>query len=230
MTDNGSGGSWLLAITDWLVELMNLIGPAGAGIAIALENLFPPLPSEAILPLAGIAASRGTFTLAEAIGWTTLGSLVGAFVLYGLGAALGAERLRRFADFMPLIHVEDVDRAIAWFQRHGGKAVFFGRMIPIFRSMISIPAGVARMPLWRFAVFTAAGSLIWNSVFVMVGYLLGEAWHIVEQYVDILQYVVIVAVIVGVAVFIYLRVRTLLRVRRAEGARSAEPQDRDATD
>lgn len=216
MTGNASDGSWLTAITDWLIELMGIIGPAGAGLAIALENLFPPLPSEAILPLAGMAASRGTFTLAEALIWTTLGSVVGAFVLYGLGVAFGAERLRRFAAVMPLLHEEDVDRTIAWFERHGGKAVFLGRMVPIFRSLISIPAGVSRMPLLRFGLLTAAGSLIWNSIFVMAGYLLGEAWHIVEQYVDILQYLVIIAVVVGVAAFVYLRVRTLLRQRRRE--------------
>lgn len=204
-------GSWLTALVDWSVSLMEVIGPAGAGLAIALENVFPPLPSEVILPMAGLTASRGTFTLFEALFWTTLGSIVGAFALYGLGRWLGAERLRLLAARIPLLHPEDIDRTVAWFHRHGGKAVFFGRMIPLFRSLISIPAGVTRMPLWKFGLLTAGGSLVWNTIFVLAGYLLGEQWHVVEMYADILQYVVIAAVGVGVAWFVWARTRTLLR-------------------
>ncbi|MET0672244.1 MAG: DedA family protein [Microbacterium pygmaeum] len=210
--------SWLTALVDWAVSLMELIGPAGAGIAIALENLFPPLPSEVVLPMAGLTASRGTFTIAEALIWTTLGSLAGAFVLYGIGAWLGTVRLRRFAAKVPLLHAEDIDRTVAWFERHGGKAVFFGRMIPVFRSLISIPAGVTRMPLWRFGLLTAAGSLVWNSVFVLAGFFLGESWHVVEQYADILQYVVIGTVVVAVVWFVYARVRSIVRSRRDPAA------------
>ena len=209
-----SDGSWLTALVDWAVSLMEVIGPAGAGLAIALENLFPPLPSEVILPMAGLTASRGTFTLFEALLWTTLGSIVGAFLLYGLGRWLGAARLRALAAKAPLMHPEDIDRTIAWFERHGGKAVFFGRMLPIFRSLISIPAGVTRMPVWRFGLLTAAGSLVWNTVFVLAGFLLGESWHVVEMYADILQYVVIGAAAIGVAWFVYARTRTLLERRQ----------------
>ena len=115
-----SDGSWLTAIVDWSVSLMEVIGPVGAGIAIALENIFPPLPSEVILPMAGLTASRGTFTLAEALIWTTLGSIVGAFLLYGIGAVLGLPRLRRIAAKVPLLHPEDIDRTVEWFRRHGG--------------------------------------------------------------------------------------------------------------
>ncbi|MDL5351487.1 DedA family protein [Microbacterium sp. zg-YB36] len=212
---DASDGSWLTALADWTVSLMDTIGPVGAGAATALESLFPPLPSEAILPMAGLAASRGGFTLLEALLWTTAGSVVGAFLLYGLGAWLGAGRLRWIAAKVPLLHPEDIDRTIAWFAKHGGKAVFFGRMIPIFRSLISIPAGVARMPLWRFGLLTLAGSAIWNSIFVLAGFFLGESWHIVEAYADVLQYVVIVAVAVGVAWFLYARIRLLLDTRRA---------------
>lgn len=199
---------------------MDIIGPVGAGIAIALENLFPPLPSEVILPMAGLAAGQGSFSLAEALIWTTLGSLVGALLLYGLGAWLGLPRLRRIADRLPLIHVEDVDRTVEWFHKHGGKAVFFGRMIPIFRSLISIPAGVTRMPLGRFTLLTAAGSAIWNSVFVVSGYILGDQWHVVETYADILQYVVIAVAVVAATWFVVVRVRQL---------RSRRPAPTDAT-
>ena len=204
-------GSWLTALIDGVVGLMDLIGAPGAGIAIALENLFPPLPSEVILPMAGLAAARGSFTLFEALFWTTAGSVVGAFALYGIGAVLGLDRLRALVKRLPLLHVDDVDRTVAWFGRHGGKAVFFGRMLPIFRSLISIPAGVVRMPLWRFGLLTLAGSLLWNSVFVLSGYLLGEQWHIVEEYAGVLQYAVIAAAAGALVWFTVTRVRRLRR-------------------
>jgi membrane protein DedA with SNARE-associated domain len=207
--------SILTVIADWAVSLMETIGAPGAGAAIALENLFPPLPSEVILPMAGLAASRGSFTLVEALAWTTLGSVVGAFVLYGLGAWLGADRLSRLADRLPLVHGSDVGRTVQWFDRHGDAAVFFGRMLPIFRSLISIPAGVARMNLWRFGLLTTAGSLIWNSVFVLAGYLLGESWPVVQEYSGVLQWVVIVGVVGAAGWFVTSRVRDLVHRRRA---------------
>lgn len=194
-------------VAEWAVSLMESLGSIGAGIAVALENLFPPLPSEVILPLAGFTASRGAFGLAEVLLWTTLGSVVGALALYGLGAWLGRTRLLRIVARMPLLNVDDVVRAEAWFARHGQKAVFFGRMIPIFRSLISIPAGVERMPLLRFTLLTAAGSGIWNTIFVLAGFFLGENWALVEAYAGVFQKVVIAAVAVGVTVFIVVRVR-----------------------
>ncbi len=221
-TATTTDGSWLSALADWAVSLMDVIGPAGAGIAIAMENLVPPLPSEVILPMAGLAASRGSFSLVEALVWTTVGSVAGALLLYGLGAWLGIARLRAIATKVPLLHPEDIDRTVAWFGRHGGKAVFFGRMIPIFRSLISIPAGITRMPVWRFTLLTAAGSLVWNSIFVLSGFFLGESWHIVERYADILQYVVIAAAVIGVAWFLYVRVRALLDSRGASGGPEPE--------
>lgn len=203
----------MTSLIDWSVSLMELIGPAGAALAIALESVFPPLPSEVILPMAGLSASRGSFSLAEALIWTTLGSLAGAFLLYGIGAWLGVERLRAIAAKVPLLHPEDIDRTVAWFHRHGGKAVFFGRMVPIFRSLISIPAGVTRMPLWKFGLLTVAGSALWNTVFVLAGFFLGEAWPVIERYADILQYVVIAAVVIGVAWFLVVRIRGILASR-----------------
>ena len=227
MTETSPDGSWLSALLDWSVSLMDVVGPAGAGIAIALENLFPPLPSEVVLPMAGLAASTGSFTLFEALAWTTAGSIVGALLLYGLGAWLGVDRLRRLAARVPLLHPEDIDRTVGWFHRHGGKAVFFGRMIPIFRSLISIPAGVTRMPVWRFALLTAAGSLIWNTVFVLAGYLLGESWHVVEQYVDVLQYVVIGVAVAAVAWFVFARTRSLLAASRKGDAAVEDEAQRE---
>jgi membrane protein DedA with SNARE-associated domain len=178
-------------ITGWAVDLMETLGGPGAGLAVALENLFPPVPSEVILPLAGFTASQGELSLAGAVGWTTAGSVAGALALYWLGALLGRDRIRAWAARVPLVKVSDVDRAEAWFARHGGKAVFLGRFIPIVRSLISIPAGIERMPVLRFVALTTLGSLIWNSVFIMAGYGLGENWWRIESYVGAYQGVVI---------------------------------------
>lgn len=207
--------STLGGVADWAVAMMETIGAPGAGLAIALENLFPPLPSEVILPLAGFTASRGDFTLIEALFWTTAGSVVGAYLLYMLGVLLGRQRMRRLVAKVPLVDLEDVDSVEAWFNRHGYKAVFFGRMVPIFRSLVSIPAGIERMPVWKFLGLTLAGSLIWNSIFVLAGYYLGENWHLVEQYADIFQKLVIAAVVLVMAFFVVNKVRKVRRKREA---------------
>jgi membrane protein DedA with SNARE-associated domain len=182
-------------------------GPPSAGLAVALENLFPPIPSELILPLAGFTASQGDISLVGAIVWTTIGSVAGALVLYAVGALLGRDRTRAIAARLPLVRTSDIDRSEAWFAKHGVKAVFFGRMIPLFRSFISVPAGIERMPLTTFLVFTALGSLIWNAVFVLAGYQLGENWRVVQDYVGVYQKVVVAAVLVAVAVFVAARLR-----------------------
>ncbi|SBT39400.1 DedA family protein [Micromonospora auratinigra] len=205
----------------WVTGLVERLGGPGAGLAVALENLFPPIPSEVILPLAGFTASQGRMSLVGAIGWTTLGSVLGALALYYVGAALGRDRMRAIAARLPLVKLADVDRTEAWFLRHGTKAVFFGRMIPIFRSLISVPAGVERMPVSTFLLFTTLGSLIWNSVFVLAGYLLGENWHVVEAYVGTVQNVVIVACVGAVGWFVVSRLR---RSRRSAAAPADQPR------
>ncbi|KPN22241.1 DedA family protein [Arthrobacter sp. Edens01] len=217
--DPASSESALGGVAQWAVDIMEAIGAPGAGLAIALENLFPPLPSEVILPLAGFAASQGNFSLVEALIWTTLGSLLGAWALYGLGAWLGRDRMRAIVAKVPLVDIEDVDKVEAWFNRHGYKAVFFGRMIPIFRSLISIPAGIEKMPMLKFLGLTFAGSLIWNSIFVFSGYFLGESWHIVEEYAGIFQKIVIAAVLVGGIWYLTTKIRSY---RRRKAQRAAE--------
>jgi len=189
-------------VAAWAVDLMERLGGPGAGIAIALENLFPPLPSEIILPLAGFTASQGDFTLASALFWTTAGSLVGAIALYAAGAILGAERMRLIAVRVPLVKLDDVIKSEVWFRHHGAQAVFFGRMVPIFRSFISIPAGIERLPFLKFVLLTTAGSLIWNTIFVLAGYQLGENWHRVSGWVAPLQNVVIIGVVALVGYFV----------------------------
>ena len=208
-------GEELTGVAGWAVDLMETLGGPGAGLAIAAENLFPPIPSEVILPLAGFTASQGSFTIAEALFWTTTGSVLGALLLYVLGRLLGRDRLRTIWARLPLVKMSDLDRTEAWFARHGKKTVFFGRMIPIFRSLISIPAGVEQMPVAVFTGLTLAGSLIWNTIFVYAGYVLGENWHRVEPYADTFQKIVIVAVVLAVCWFVVSRVREL-RADRAD--------------
>ncbi len=197
----------LTGIAGWAVGLMEVLGAPGAGLAVALENLFPPIPSEIILPLAGLAASRGDLGLVDVLVWTTIGSLVGALILYGVGRGLGVERLRTVARKVPLLEVRDIDRTEQWFHRHGPKAVFFGRMLPVFRSLISIPAGVTKLNIALFAALTFLGSAIWNTLFVLAGYLLGENWHVIEPYADTFQIVVIGLVVVALVVWTIRRIR-----------------------
>lgn len=200
-------------IAGWATDLMEALGAPGAGLAVALENLFPPIPSEVVLPLAGFTAGQGEMNLLAAIIWTTVGSVTGAVVLYGIGALLGRERLRALAGRMPLVKVEDVDRAEAWFTRYGGPAVLFGRMIPLVRSFISIPAGIERMPLATFVLFTAIGSLAWNTGLILTGYALGESWDEVEKYVGPVSRGV--AVLIGIAVLVFVAARLVGRRRAA---------------
>ncbi|HEX6970516.1 MAG TPA: DedA family protein [Micromonosporaceae bacterium] len=210
-------------LVGFVTDLMERLGGPGAGLAVALENLFPPIPSEIILPLAGFTASQGKMNLLGAIIWTTLGSVSGALALYYVGALLGRDRVRAIAAKLPLVKVSDIDRTETWFVRHGVKAVFFGRMIPIFRSMISVPAGVERMRVGVFVLYTTLGSLIWNTTFVMAGYVLGENWYLVENYVGTFQNLVILAVVVAVGYFVVSRTIRLRRERRA----SDDPYEAD---
>ncbi|MET9316144.1 DedA family protein [Kribbella sp. NPDC003505] len=194
-------------VAGWAIDLMERLGPAGAGVAVALENLFPPLPSEVILPLAGFAAARGDFGLVAAIVCTTLGSVIGALALYGVGAVLGRDRMRALAGKLPLVKVRDVDKAEEWFLRHGPKAVLIGRLVPVVRSLISVPAGVERMRVVLFLPLTAIGSLVWNSLLILAGYQLGERWHLVESSVGVFQKLVIVAALAAVGWFVVVQLR-----------------------
>ena len=189
------------------VDLMDKLGGPGAALLVGIDNIFPPMPSELVLPLAGFSASQGTMSLFMALFLTTLGSVAGAMLTYWLGAWLGRDRVRSLIIRAPLMKASDFDRTERWFQKHGTKAVFFGRMVPLFRSLISLPAGVERMPVWQFLSLTTLGSLIWNSVFVVSGYLLGANWRVVDEYAGIFQKVVIAVVALAIVVFVVMRVR-----------------------
>ncbi|NDU74976.1 DedA family protein [Actinomadura sp. DSM 109109] len=219
-----SGGGPTGGVAGWATDLMEKLGAPGAGLAIALENLFPPLPSEVILPLAGFTAAQGGMSLVAALAWTTAGSVAGALALYGIGALVGRDRIRALVARLPLLKLDDLDRTEAWFARHGAKAVFFGRMIPVFRSLISVPAGVERMRMPAFLLYTALGSLLWNTAFVLAGYGLGDNWRTVEEYVGV--YSKVVVGLAGLAVLAFVAVRIVKARRPGRGAHRAEARDR----
>lgn len=206
-------------IVDAVLAVMTAIGAPGVGLAIAAETIFPPIPSEVVLPLAGFTAGQGRYSLAEAMIWATAGSLVGALVLYYLAVALGQARLTRFFDRMPLVEGEDVTRSVVWFQKYGRRAVLLGRLVPGVRSLISIPAGIQRMPILQFLLYTFLGSAVWNSLLVTAGYLLGQRWHLVERYMGVFS--TIVYAILGLLI-VWFVVSRILRQRRRRATAEAE--------
>jgi membrane protein DedA with SNARE-associated domain len=194
-------------LVGWVLDVIEALGAVGVGLLVALESVFPPIPSEVVLPLAGFLAGQGRMSFAAVVAAATAGSLAGALVLYWLGAALGTDRLERLADRVPLMDRRDVRRADAWMARHGSSAVLLGRMVPGVRSLVSIPAGVRRMPLWRFSLLTTAGSAVWNVLFVSLGFLLGEQWTQVGEYSDLLNYLVVGALALAVSLVAARRLR-----------------------
>lgn len=198
---------------DWATEVIDSIGLVGVALLVALESVVPPIPSELVLLLAGFNVDQGNFTFVGAVVAATVGSVAGALILYALGALLSEERLMwllhkvgRFVGFTQ----KDIDRGFQWFERHGAPVVFFGRLIPLVRSVVSIPAGAARMPLTKFVTWTALGSAVWNVVWVAIGLVLGEQWKKAEEWAGTFQYV---AVAVFAVVGLGFIVRNLRRRR-----------------
>ena len=195
-------------MVQWATDVIDAIGLAGVAFLVALENIFPPIPSELILLLAGFNVSEGRFGMVGAVLAATAGSVVGAYFLYAVGRLVQDERLERFlagaGRFVGLKRT-DVHKGFQWFDRHGTFVVLFGRLIPVVRSVVSIPAGSDNMPIARFTILTAAGSLVWNTVWVAVGWGLGDQWEKAGKWGDYLQYGVITLAAVG---FIVLVVRS----------------------
>lgn len=192
---------------DWITGLIDSGGPLAIALLMFLENVFPPIPSELIMPLAGFNAARGGAPLWLTILAGTAGSLAGAYFWFYLGRRFGAARLRllvrrhgRWLTMSPA----DLRRTQNWFDRHGDKAVFFGRFIPTVRTLISVPAGLARMPMWKFLAFTTIGSAIWTSILTFAGLLLHENYALVADYVDPLSKIVVITV---VAVYLWRVIR-----------------------
>lgn len=200
-------GSGLSGLPGFVVDVVERLGAVGVGGLTLLETVFPPIPSEVVLPLAGYLAGRGDLDVATVVAAATLGSVLGALLLYAAGARLGPERSAALLCRLPLVEQRDIDRSETWFDTHGNTAVLVGRFVPGVRSLVSLPAGARRMPLGRFTLLTTVGSLGWNALLIGAGVLLGRQWQVVEEYADVLNYVVTAVVVGLVGCFVVRRLR-----------------------
>ena len=199
----------------WIIEIMNQFGYLGIFLLIAIENIFPPIPSEVILLYGGFMSTYTNMHIVGIIIGSTLGSLVGAYALYFIGKIFNKERLKKIVrgkiGKVLRLKEKDIDMADEWFDKKGNKTVFFCRFIPIVRSLISIPAGMSEMPLGKFTLYTVVGSLIWNTVLSIAGQTVGANWEsilaIFEQYSHIAA-IVLVILGVGAIVWFYSKKRT----------------------
>jgi membrane protein DedA with SNARE-associated domain len=193
-----------------VARIIDALSYPGISLLIAAESIIPPIPSEAILPMAGFLAASGTFNFFGVLVAATLGSVVGASALYGAGWYLGRTRILTLIDRYGSkigVGLDDVHRAEEWFRKYGRVSVLIGRLVPIVRSLVSIPAGFYHMSFAQFLVYTTVGSLAWNTLLVGAGYLLEDHWDRVGPYVEIFQYVVIVIAVLLIGRFVYRRWR-----------------------
>lgn len=195
----------------WVTQFMEQYGYLGIFIVMVVENLFPPIPSEVVLPFGGYMATRSELETPYVILVSTLGSIVGAVILYAVGTILSMERVLfitdRYGRFLR-IKREDIHKSFDWFERYGKWTVFFGRMVPLIRSLISIPAGMSRMNFPLFLVYTAIGSAIWNTLLVVIGAYLGSSWDTITKLVGTYSniiYVLIAVTVVGTVIWLYSR-------------------------
>lgn len=197
-------------LTEWVTGVVESLGYGGVALLVALESVFPPIPSEVVLPLAGFVAAQGETSAVGMVAAATVGSIIGAWVLYGISASIGPDRLHAFTNRRGRwvgVSEEDLDRAEAWFDRRGDVAVLLGRCVPLIRSLVSVPAGFRRMPLVRFSVLTVLGSLAWNTALIGAGAALGNRWQEAGDAVGVFQAVVAVGLIILTGRFLWSRFR-----------------------
>lgn len=215
-------------LADWVTDVIDRIGYVGVALLVALENVFPPIPSEIVLPFTGFTARDGNATLWGMVIAATIGSIAGALVLYGVAAWIGPERLDlfliRYGKWFRLTPA-DVMKANGWFDRHSQKAVLLCRCVPLVRSLISIPAGFRRMDLTRFLLLTTVGSLAWNLALILAGYALRRQWHDVEPVLDVVQYVVIAVILGAIAWYVWSRFLSPAARSRAAERSAASTSD-----
>ena len=199
-------------ISEWVLIIMEQFGLLGVTVMMFLENVFPPIPSELIMPAAGFAAAMGKMNLVLEIISGTLGSVLGALPLYYLGTVFDEKRLFSLAEKYGkyvLVKPSDVTNAQDWFHKYGKTVIFFGRMIPAIRSLISIPAGMARMPMLPFLVLTAIGSAIWTTILAYAGYILGANYEQVETFIEPISKIVVIVVLCIGAVIAFIRIKSV---------------------
>jgi len=185
-------------VSEWIVQTITDFGYLGIFLLMLLESIFPPIPSELIIPFAGFAAERGELNVVGVLLAATSGAVVGMIPWYLAGRFFGLQRVRWLADRFGrwfTLNADEVDLATGWFHRFGPAIVFFGRLMPIIRTLISVPAGLARMPAIVFFAASALGALLWNSILVGAGYLLSEHYQLVEEVLDPLTIAILAAVV-----------------------------------
>lgn len=198
------------SLATWVQDVIEQLGYLGVALLVVLENVFPPIPSEIVLPFAGFVALRGTNSVALMILFATFGSVIGALIMYWIAAVIGDDRLHAFTrKFGKWVQIREVDltKAEEWFDRHAMAAVLIGRCVPLIRSVVSIPAGFRRMKLVPYIVYTFIGSLAWNIALVGAGAILGENWERVGEVIAAYQWLIIVAVVAGIARLAYVAYR-----------------------
>ncbi len=198
-------------IVQWATDIAYSFGYVGIAFLTALGNLHLPIPTEITLPLAGFLVGQGRFSFFPVLIWTTAAAVVASVVLYLPGRLFGEERLRRFVrrfGRFVLVKESDLNKASELFKQHGAMAILIGRLIPGVGTLISVPAGIYRMPIlgW-FLVFTVLDSVIWNAMLIGLGWALGAQWTLVEQYARIVEYVVLALVALAIAWFLWRRLR-----------------------
>lgn len=193
---------------DWITNIMDSWGYLGIILLMFLENIFPPIPSELVMPLAGFTASQDKLNIAFVIGAGTVGSVLGALPWYYAGFYLGEERLKNWADKYGkwlTVRRKDIEKSSKWFSKHCGKAVVLGRLVPGIRTLISMPAGIHQMNLVKFLLYTALGAGFWVAVLAIAGYKLGENYQRVEQYVGPASLIILVAVVIYAIIWVMRR-------------------------
>lgn len=183
---------------EWVVSTIDGWGYPGVFFLMLAENVFPPIPSEIIMPLAGFLAGEGKLNLILTTLAGTIGAVLGTMMWYYIGMAIGEERLKRFAakhGRLLTLSPSDIDAAHAWFERYGVYAVLIGRLIPTVRTLISVPAGLAKMPMWKFLLFTTIGTLIWTAFLTIAGLVLHSNYERIADYIDPFSKLVVVTVI-----------------------------------
>lgn len=193
-------------MTDWIISIMEQLGYFGIALLMFLDNVFPPVPSEIIMPSAGFAASQGQLSLIGVIVAGSLGSLIAAAALYWIGRKISHEALFNWVDHYGkylFIKSNDVKKALDWFERYGHRVVFFGRMIPAVRSLISIPAGMSRMPFWKFMSYSALGTIIWTTFLAYVGFYFGNNTELMQQIFSRVGYLIIMICVIVGSIWLY---------------------------
>ncbi|WOE31403.1 MULTISPECIES: DedA family protein [unclassified Acinetobacter] len=193
-------------LQQWVISIMEQLGYAGIALLMFLDNVFPPLPSEIIMPSAGYAASQGELILLGVIVFGSIGSLLAAAVLYWVGYKFKHQHIfacvQRYGKYLG-INVSDVQKALTWFERYGHRIVFFGRMIPAIRSLISIPAGMSHMPFWKFMLFSGLGTIIWTTFLACIGYYFGENQALMQQIFSQAGYVILLITAIVISWLLY---------------------------